>query len=85
MKVRELKALLETYPEEFEVVVSSDSEGNSFSSLEDIDMGFYEKNGYEEEFSSWLEWEEDEDGERVDIMNPRARTLAESNAICLWP
>ena len=36
MKVKELKKLLENYPDDHDVIMSCDSEGNSYSPLADI-------------------------------------------------
>lgn len=41
MKVKELKALLETLDDEYRVVLSKDSEGNSFSPLCDHTIAVY--------------------------------------------
>lgn len=41
MKIKELKEILSKYPDDFEVVMSSDEEGNSFSPLADFGIGSY--------------------------------------------
>jgi hypothetical protein len=41
MNIKELKKILSNYPDDFEVVMSSDEEGNSFSPLADFGVGFY--------------------------------------------
>lgn len=75
MRVSELRKVLESYPDDFEVVLSSDAEGNSYGSLSGHGNGIHRRFGYEEEFTSWIE----EDGAE------RMATVAESNAVCLWP
>lgn len=73
MKVKELMKLLENFEPETEVVMSSDSEGNSFSPLDSLSTGFYIPD------STWsgdfIEAKEVEEEEDVDDYE---------SAICLW-
>jgi hypothetical protein len=41
MKIKKLKAILSAYPNDYEVIMSSDEEGNSFSPLADFGIGVY--------------------------------------------
>ena len=41
MNIKELKKILSEYPDDFEVIMSSDGEGNSFSPLADFGIGMY--------------------------------------------
>jgi len=83
MKVKELIAQLQELPQDFEVVLASDEEGNSFHPLAAYGMGWYYAGNYE--FSSWIEEEEDEHGEWTMVQPPIQRTVETSNAITLWP
>jgi hypothetical protein len=82
--VGELIAELQKYPEHFNVVMSSDPEGNGFHKYQDIGYGIWEQdrsdNDYFGEFTSWTydDWDNDQNTER-------ALTLDESDTICLWP
>jgi len=72
MKLKALKKLLNELPAEFdnkEVVLSADSEGNSYSALANVDTYAMEKDGYRYE----MVW--NEDGE----------TQPKANAVVLWP
>lgn len=69
MTVKELKDLLDTYPDDFLVVMSKDSEGNGFSPLDCIDeVGYDPDNRYS--------------GQIYSIEEESADTI---EAICLWP
>lgn len=41
MKVGQLRVMLEKYPDNFDVILSSDAEGNSFSPLYTLCKGIY--------------------------------------------
>ncbi len=43
MKIKELIPLLQKMDPEFEVILSCDNEGNSFSPLEKLSHGYYER------------------------------------------
>lgn len=43
MKVADLKILLARYPDNFEVILSADGEGNNFSPLAEVVGGKYEE------------------------------------------
>lgn len=73
MKVADLKILLARYPDDFEVILSADGEGNNFSPLDEVVGGMYESaNTYSGEF-----YHENV----VEDMDPPYA----NNAICLWP
>ena len=80
MKVKELKELLTDLPDDYEVVIAGDGEGNNFSPLADIGAGLYEPDStWSGEFNTTrYEGGFDEDEEEVDIPEE------EFNAICLW-
>ena len=42
MKVKELKAILDSLDENIEIVMSSDGEGNEYSPLAALEVGMYE-------------------------------------------
>lgn len=44
MTVGELLGILQTLPADMPIVMSSDSEGNSFSTLASVNQGFYREN-----------------------------------------
>jgi hypothetical protein len=46
MKVSELIAQLQKLPQDNEVIVSSDAEGNSFHQLDEVGLGEYDVSGY---------------------------------------
>lgn len=84
MNVGELKALLEGFPEEFLVVMSSDSEGNGHSPLADLgEMRYLADTTWSGETWNTHEWiaahadqgytDEDEAPEEAEP------------AVCLWP
>lgn len=72
--VKDLKELIADLPDDMVVVLSSDQEGNSFSSMADYGLGHYEEYGREGDFTSY----EDEDGE-VPI------APEDATALLLWP
>lgn len=73
MKVADLKILLARYPDNFEVILSADGEGNNFSPLDEVVGGMYEAaNTWTGEF-----YHQDV----VETMDPPYV----NNAICLWP
>lgn len=74
MKVADLKILLARYPDDFEVVLSSDGEGNNFSPLNDVVSGYYQR---ESEWSGQFCYEDDV----AAIMDDPVK----NNSICLWP
>ncbi len=75
MKVKKLKELLKEYPDDFDVILSSDAEGNSYSPLADAGPGHYEPvNTYSGEWTCYA----NDDGEHF-------LSLAQSNSICLGP
>ena len=79
MKIHELIACLKELPQEMDVILSKDGEGNGFSPwCGDISVGEYEpENTWSGEFMAYADEEVDEDdedsGHRV------------SNAVVLWP
>jgi hypothetical protein len=70
LKVADLKILLARYPDDFDVILSTDGEGNIFSPLGDVVGGLYEAE------STWA-------GEfyHEDVVDPEYS----NNAVCLWP
>lgn len=70
MKIKELKELLETFNDDWEVVLSSDGEGNSYSPLAAYCLGLYEPE------TTWRGEFTDSD----DLENE-----SDTNAIVLWP
>lgn len=50
MLVKELKDKLSNYDDDFTVVISSDSEGNRVLELQDVEINFCEKRGFEYNF-----------------------------------
>lgn len=75
MKVKDLKEKLKDLPEDFEVILASDSEGNEYSPLAEVDLVCYQPEtnwyGYVVDES---EWDEDLDGGEF-----------KENAVCMWP
>lgn len=41
LTVKELKDILEKYPDEFKVILSADAEGNSFSPVSEVEPAMY--------------------------------------------
>lgn len=72
MKVKDLKMLLNGVPDDFEVVLSKDGEGNGYSPLADHCVGQFDE-------------EEGEFEQYIDDAGTRVLTISESNAIVLWP
>ena len=70
MTVKEMIELLQDLPQDHKVIMSKDSEGNSFSPFEDYSEGIYT-----EETTWYGDWRQDEDLEKGE----------KENAICLWP
>lgn len=71
MKVKELKEILKDVPDDYEVVMSRDGEGNGFSPLADFGLEMYVPD------STWSgEIFSDEDGRNVEF---------KENSIVLWP
>ena len=81
MKVHEVKALLDTYPDDMEVLIARDEEGNGFNSLEGYGQLVADKGEYEWEVCNPDELTSDpndEDYDKVYFENPQ-------NVIVLWP
>jgi hypothetical protein len=73
MKVKQLKKLLEKFPDNYEVVISSDGEGNSYSPLADAGETMYVAD------STWSgEIRSEEDCKDFD-------EDYKENAVVLWP
>jgi hypothetical protein len=72
MKVGELRKILDGIPSTFEVVLSSDGEGNSFSPLADTSEAEYQP------LSTY-------DGELADEGSEEDRIVVNRNAVVLWP
>lgn len=81
MKVSELIAELQKFPQDLKVVLASDPEGNGFH--EAYELGFGRYDDQEHEYTSWM-YDEDDRGYQIDA-SEREMTLEESNAICIWP
>lgn len=76
MKVGELRTLLEDFDDDLEVVLSKDAEGNGFSHLEEVTIGYYiPESSWSGDFVSEDESEEDE------MLNLNGA----EEAIALWP
>lgn len=74
MKVSELIAMLQELPQDHQVVMSKDGEGNSFSPFSDYGIGKYEPDStWSGDFTSY---KHDSD----DLLDPE-----ECDTICLWP
>lgn len=74
MKVGRLKKFLEKCPDDFDVIISSDSEGNCYSPLADLWMGFYQPTSpYDGDFT-------DEENIEITMDDP-----VKNNAVCLSP
>lgn len=69
MTVAELIQLLGNYPQDHQVILAKDAEGNEFSPLSDLDTAEYEA---ESTWSGYIKYE-DEDNEIV------------PNSVVLWP
>jgi hypothetical protein len=81
MKVRELIEWLRQYPEDFDVVIASDEEGNDFHPAYELTHGHYdERDGH---FSGWVY--EDDDDDYNQSSTEREATLDESTTVCIWP
>ena len=74
MKVKDLKNLLAVYPDDFDVVLARDAEGNTFSPIFCVDSGFYKPN------SSWSGRYTAEDELAMQKGDP-----LKNNAVCMWP
>lgn len=72
MKVKELIQQLQGLPDDLEVIMATDSEGNSITELWCVDYGRHWIEGGETFFDEW-----DEDGNPVD--------LEDATAVSLWP
>jgi len=80
MNVGKLKKILATYPDDVEVVLSSDEEGNSFHKLEYVSDGVGWWHRTDRDFFDWQE--EDE----IDYIAGTETWRNECNkAICLYP
>lgn len=74
MNVKELREALASFPDDMEVVMSKDGEGNGFSPLADMGSGKYEPD------CTWA-------GE-FNTHNPEGTRRIQAkrrNALCLWP
>ena len=80
--VKDLIEKLQKFPEDFLVVIATDEEGNDFHAVQDFGIGIYDEESHE--FSSWLEYEPDDEGDLVPV-TPRRLALEESNALVIWP
>jgi hypothetical protein len=75
MTVKQLKEALETLPDDMQVVMSKDAEGNDFSPVDEAGTGFYHPG------STWS-------GTFNAHLDPNCEVpMPESvcNAVCLWP
>jgi hypothetical protein len=70
MKVSELISLLQTFPPDHIVVMSKDSEGNSYSPYADFSLGVYTPD------TTWY-------GDFT--THPEEVEDYKENAVCLWP
>ena len=75
MKVKELKEKLKDIPDDFEVILSKDGEGNDYSPLAEIDLIHYapENNWYGYVIDK-MDWDEELDGGEF-----------KENAVGMWP
>jgi len=73
MTVSELKELLETLPDDMQVVMSSDSEGNTYSPLSSYEIAVYVPYG---SWSGYIVSDGDTDG---DGLYPKALVLYPTN------
>ncbi len=73
LTVKDLKEILDLYPEEYLVVMSKDGGGNSYSPLADFGIGRYKPN------STWDGYFTSLDG------NGKFLRESRRNSICLWP
>lgn len=46
MKNRDLKAILNQHDDELDIIISSDSEGNSYDTLQTVELGRFKKEDY---------------------------------------
>ncbi len=87
MKVKELIKVLESLPQDYDVILSKDGEGNGFSPLPSEDY-CYSIGMYISE-STWAGefWNEDhmQDPENVECFQDYHDDDFESNAVVLWP
>jgi len=75
MKISELKDLLEEYPDDYEVVLSKDSEGNDYSPLGELEeMLYVPDTTYSGDVYTLKEHNEEFDND-----------CAQLNAVVLWP
>lgn len=74
MKVKDLKEKLKNLPEDLEVILASDAEGNEFIPLADLEEVRYEaENNYYGYVVDEEDWDEEIDGQ------------FKTNAVALWP
>jgi hypothetical protein len=79
MKVKELIKLLQETDENYDILISSDPEGNSFSKFEDVSFDMhYEVYGEDVEIQSKEDYEDD-------CMLDEDDEPFEPNCIILWP
>ena len=77
MKVRELIEELKQLPQDVEVILSRDEEGNGFNPFSgDFSIGVYDPDGDDwSQFTTKENWEDDKDGE----------PYPGDNAVVMWP
>ena len=74
MKVKELRGWLANIPDDYDVILSSDAEGNKYSPLSSYEFGkCFDISSWEKEVWFKENWEEEYDDE------------FKSNCICLFP
>lgn len=78
MKIRDLVEELKRYPQDWDVVLASDEEGNDFHLSYDASAGWYDEE--ERGFSSQILSIELDANEIY-----RDRTTDECNSLCIWP
>lgn len=79
MKVKKLKSLLKDIPDNAEIVLASDSEGNSFHTLSDIQTGLFLVRDEYDEISVF----DKEDLE--DYLSEEERDVEKAKCVVFWP
>jgi len=79
MKIKELVEELQKLPQDLDIVIATDEEGNGFHNFSGVEYGIITENdGWAVEFTAWAV---DEDGEETgEIVS-----LDDATAICFWP
>lgn len=68
MNVQQLREALEGLPDDLEVIVSRDEEGNGFRSLYEVERATAQKDGWEYDFVDEADRDEYEASDLIDVL-----------------